>query len=196
LKRSCKVHNVESLDLDKANVEFNRKGIVVNEFLETSTRGTYATGDVIDGPKFAHVVTYGAHLVAVNIMVGNKRKVDFSKNSWVLFSEPKIATAGFTEAKAIQEGYDVMIGIYDYKIDAAAQVASTPLGYLKYVVNKENLEIINVNICNCNAAALVGEAALIVANKLTLKDVAQTLHPRPTMTEAFGILAQKMLNKS
>jgi len=79
---------------------------------------------------------------------------------------------------------------------AAAQVANTPLGYLKYVVNKENLEIIGVNICNGNAAALVGEAALIVANKLTLKDVAQTLHPRPTMTEAFGILAQKMLNKS
>jgi len=43
---------------------------------------------------------------------------------------------------------------------------------------------------------LVGEAALIVANRLTLKDVAQTIHPHPTMTEAFGILAQKMLNKS
>ncbi len=191
-----KVPNVESLDLDKANVEFNRKGIIVNEFLETSTKGIYATGDVIDGPKFAHVATYGAHLVAVNIMTENKQKVDFSKNSWVLFSEPEIATAGFTEAKAIQEGYDVMIGVYDYKIDAAAQVADTPLGYLQYVVNKENLEIIGVNICNGNAAALVGEAALIVANKLTLKDVAQTIHPHPTMTEAFGILAQKMLKNT
>jgi len=191
-----KVPSVESLDLGKANVEFNRKGIVVNEFLETSTKGIYATGDVIDGPKFAHVATYGAHLAAANIMVGNKQKVDFSKNSWVLFSEPEIATAGYTEAKAIQEGYDVMMGVYDYKIDAAAQVANAPFGYLKYVVNKKNLEIIGVNICNGNAAALVGEAALIVANKLTLKDVAQTIHPHPTMTEAFGILAQKMLSKS
>jgi len=42
----------------------------------------------------------------------------------------------------------------------------------------------------------VGEAALIVANKLTLKDVAQAIHPHPTMTEAFGILAQKMLSKT
>lgn len=188
-----KVPNVESLDLGKANIEFNRKGIVVNEFLETSAKGIYATGDIIDGPEFAHVATYEAHLVAANIMAGNKQKVDFSKNSWVLFTEPEIASAGFTEAKAIREGYDVVTGVYDYKIDAAAQVADAPFGYLKFVVNKKNLEIIGINICNNNAASLVGEAALIVANKLTIKDVAQAMHPHPTMTEAFGILAQKML---
>jgi dihydrolipoamide dehydrogenase len=191
-----KVPNVESLDLGKANIEFNRKGIVVNEFLETSTEGIYATGDVIDGPKFAHTATYEAHLAVANIMAGNKQKVDFSKNSWVLFSEPEIASAGFTEAKAIQEGYDVITGVYDYKIDAAAQVANEPFGYLKYVVNKKNLEIIGVSICTNDAALLVGEAALIVANKLTLKDIAQAIHPHPTMTEAFGVLAQEMLSKS
>lgn len=191
-----KVPNVESLDLGKANIEFNHNGIVVNEFLETSAKGIYATGDVIDGPKFAHVATYEAHLAAANIMAGNKQKVDLSKNSWVLFSEPEIASAGFTEAKAIQEGYDVITGVYDYKIDAAAQVANAPFGYLKFVVNREKLEIIGINICTNNAAALVGEAALIVANKLTLKDVAQTIHPHPTMAESFGILAQKMLSKS
>jgi dihydrolipoamide dehydrogenase len=191
-----KIPNVESLDLGKANIEFNRKGIVVNEFLETSARGIYATGDVIDGPKFAHVATYEAHLAAANIIAGNKQRVDFSKNSWVLFSEPEIASVGFTEAKAIQEGYDVRTGVYDYSVDAAAQVANAPFGFLKYVVNKENLEIIGINICNNVAASLAGEAALIVANKLTLKDVAQAIHPHPTMTEAFGILAQKMLSKS
>jgi dihydrolipoamide dehydrogenase len=191
-----KIPNVESLDLGKANIEFNRKGIVVNEFLETSARGIYGTGDVIDGPKFAHVATYEAHLAAANIITGNKQRVDFAKNSWVLFSEPEIASVGFTEAKAIQEGYDVRTGVYDYSVDAAAQVANAPFGFLKYVVNKENLEIIGINICNNVAASLAGEAALIVANKLTLKDVAQAIHPHPTMTEAFGILAQKMLSKS
>jgi len=190
-----KVPNVESLDLGKANIEYNRKGVVVDKFLETTAEGIYATGDVIDGPKFAHTATYEAHLAAANIMSGNKRKVDFLKNSWVLFSEPEIASAGYIEAKAIQEGYDVVTGVYDYIIDAAAQVANTPSGYLKYVVNKENLEIIGINICNNSAASLAGEAALIVANKLTLNDVAQTIHPHPTMTEAFGILAQKMLSK-
>jgi len=193
---TSKVPNIESLNLDKAKVEYNRKGVVVNEFLETSVKGIYATGDVIDGPKFAHFATYESNLVAANIMAGNKQKVDFSKNSWVLYIEPEIASAGFTEAKAIQKGYDVMTGVYDYKVDAAAQVANVPFGYLKYVVNKENSEIIGVTIFVENAASLVGEATLIVANKLTLKEVAQAIYPHPTMTEAFGVLAKKMLSKS
>ena len=191
-----KAPTIESLDLGRANIEFNRKGIIVNTFLETSAKGIYATGDVIDGPKFAHTATYEAHIAAENIIAGNKQKADFSKNSWVLFSDPEIASAGFTEARAVQEGHEIMTGVYDYRIDAAAQVANQPFGHLKYVVNKKNLEIIGISICNGNAASLAGEAALIVANKLTLKDVAQAIHPHPTMAEAFGILAQTMLSKS
>lgn len=191
-----KVPNVESLDLDKAGVEFNRKGIIVNEFIETSTNGIFATGDVIDGPKFAHTATYEARIAAANITAGNSQKVNFSKNSWVLFSEPEIAAVGLTEAQAIQKEYDVSVGVYDYKIDAAAQVMNAPFGYLKYVVDKKTLEIIGIHICHKNASSLAGEASLIIANRLTLKDVAQTIHPHPTLTEAFGILAQKMLSKS
>jgi dihydrolipoamide dehydrogenase len=191
-----KVPNVESLDLGKAGIECNRKGIVVDEFLETTAKGIYATGDIIDGPKFAHTATYEAHIAAANILAGNKQRIDFAKNSWVLFSEPEIASAGYTEAKAVLAGYDVVTGVYDYMIDAAAQVANAPFGYLKYVVNKENKEVIGISICNSSAASLAGEAALILANGLSLNDVAKAIHPHPTMTEAFGVLAQTMLRKS
>ncbi len=191
-----KVPNIESLGLDSTNIQFDRKGIIVNEYLETSVKGIYATGDVIHGPKFAHTATYEAHIASANILAGNAWKVDFSKNSWVLFSEPEIAAAGYTEDQAVQEGYDVVIGVYDYKIDAAAQVAGVPFGYLKFVVNKDNSEIIGIHICHNNASSLVGEASLIIANRLTLKDVANAIHPHPTMTEAFGALAQRMLSES
>lgn len=191
-----KAPNIESLNLDSTDIQYDRKGITVNEYLETSVKGIYATGDVIPGPKFAHTATYEAHIAAANIAAGNSQKVDFTKNSWVLFSEPEIASVGLTEAQAVQEGCDVSVGVYDYKIDAAAQVMNAPFGYLKYVVNKKTLEIIGVHICSNNASLLVGEASLIIANRLTLKKVAQTIHPHPTLTEAFGLLAQNMLSKS
>ena len=191
-----KVPNIESLNLNSTNIQFNRKGITVNEYLESSVKGIYATGDVILGPKFAHTATYEAHIASANITAGNTQKVDFSKNSWVLFSEPEIAAAGVTEAQAVQEGYDIITGVYDYKIDAAAQVMNAPFGYLKYVVNKKTSRIMGIQICLNNASSLVGEASLIIANRLTLKDVAQAIHPHPTLTEAFGILAREMLSKS
>jgi len=188
--------NIESLNLNSAGIQYDRKGITVNEYLETSVKGIYAAGDVIVGPKFAHTATYEAHIAATNIEMGNNQKVSFSKNSWVLFSELEIAAVGLTEAQAVEEGYDIITGVYDYRIDAAAQVMNQPFGYLKYVVDKKTLEIIGVHICHSNASSLSGEAALILAKRLTLKDVAQAIHPHPTLTEAFGFLAYSMLNKN
>ncbi len=188
-----KVPNVEGLNLDATDIKYDRKGILTDEYLQTTVSGIYATGDVIQGPKFAHTATYESNIAAMNILMGNNQKVDFSKNSWVLFSEPEVASVGYDKKKAEEAGYEVITGVYNYNIDAAAQVRNNPMGYLKFVVDKKTLEILGVHIFGASASSIVGEASLIVANRLTLKDVAQAIHPHPTLTEAFGVLAIDML---
>lgn len=191
-----KVASLEGLNLEATGVRFERNGIAVSEFLETNVPGIYATGDVVLGaPKFAHTATYDAHIVATNILHGNVSKACFTKNSWVLFSDPEIAAAGFTEGEAVKAGFDVVTGIYDYKVNAMSQISGDTFGFLKFVVNKSNQEILGVHIFINSAASLSGEAALIVSKKLTLMDVAQAIHPHPTLTEAFGLLALKMLSE-
>ncbi len=189
-----KVPSIEGLNLEATDVRFGRNGIVVNEFLETTSAGIFATGDVVLGaPKFAHTATYDAHIAATNILHGNVSKVSFAKNSWVLFSDPEIAAAGLTEEEAVKAGFEVVTGIFDYKVDAMAQINGDTFGFLKFVVNKHNQEILGVHIFINGAASLSGEAALIVSGKLTLMDVVQAIHPHPTLTEAFAMLAMKML---
>ena len=190
-----KVPSLEGLNLEATGVHFERNGIVVNEFLETSVSGIYATGDVVlGGPKFAHTATYEAHIAATNILRGNINKTCFSKNSWVLFSDPEIAAAGFTEAEAVKAGFEVVTGMYDYKVDATAQISGDEFGFLKFIVNRHTQEILGVHIFINGAASLSGEASLIVSKKLTLKDVACAIYPHPTLTEAFGVLALRMLS--
>lgn len=190
-----KVPNIDDLNLESTDIKYSRKGINVDGYLETSVKGIYATGDVTTGPKFAHTATYDAHIAVNNILMGNSQQTNFSINSWVLFSDPEIAAAGLTEAQSILAGYDTTVGTYDYKIDAAAQVVGNPFGILKYVVDKKTMRILGIHILQNSAATLSGEAALIVANHLTLMDVAQTIHPHPTLTEAFGALAYKMMEQ-
>jgi len=185
--------NLEDLNLEATDIQFSHSGITVDEYLETNVPGIYATGDVIPGPKFAHTATYEAHLAAANILKGNIQKMDFSKNSWVLFSEPEVASVGYTQAEAIKHGYEIITGSYNYEIDATAQISENPFGWLKFVVDKKTQQIIGVHIFTQGAASIIGEAALIVSRKLTLQDVAQAIHPHPTLTEAFGILAVDML---
>ena len=186
--------NVEDLDLKAAGIQFDKRGISVNEHLQTSVENIYAIGDVITGPKFAHTATYEAHIIAFNILSGkNSMKTDFSKNSWVLFSDPEIASVGYTEAQAVKDQRDIMTGTYDYKIDATAQINGLAVGFLKFVVERKTLAIIGIHICVQGASSIIGEAALIVSKGLTLPDVAQIIHPHPTLTEAFGLLAMQML---
>jgi dihydrolipoamide dehydrogenase len=185
--------NVEDLNLEAAGIEWTQRGIAVNEYLETNVKGIYAVGDVAGGPKFAHTATYEAHIAAANILQGKVRMTNLAKNSWVLFSDPEIASAGYTEAEAARYGYEVETGTYDYRIDAAAQISGNPAGLLKFVVDKRTLEIIGVHLCFNGAASVIGEGALIVSKQLTLMDVAQAIHPHPTLTEAFGTLAMTML---
>lgn len=190
-----RVPNISELGLESTQVMHSRGGIEVNEFLETKVKGIYATGDVIQGPKFAHTATYEAHIAAANILLGNRMKADFSINSWVLFSDPEIASAGYTMEQAIKNGYEVITGTYDYRIDAAAQITGHPSGYLKFIVDKKTLRILGVHIFVEGANSIAGEAALIVSKKMTVHDVASAIHPHPTLTEAFGFLALNMLNK-
>ena len=190
-----KIPSLEGLNLEATDIRFERNGIVVDGFLETTASGIYATGDVLSGaPKFAHTSTYEAHLVATNILRGNVSKVSFAKNAWVLFSDPEIAAAGLTEADALKAGFDVITGIYDYKVDAMSQISGDMFGFLKIIVNRDNHEILGVHLFINGAASLSGEASLIVSRKMTLTDVAQTIHPHPTLTEAFALLAIKMLS--
>ena len=188
-----KIPNIESLGLDTLGITCDNKGIQVNDFMETSVSGIYAVGDVITGPKFAHMATHEAQIAAANMLQGNTLKVNFDKNTWVLFSNPEIATAGLTQAQAVKAGHDVVCGVYDYTIDAAAQVTNTNSGFLKYVVDQKTKEILGVHICHARASSLAGEAALIIARRMTLRDMARVIHPHPTLTESFGFLAQKML---
>ncbi len=185
--------NVEDLNLEATGIQFSQRGIAVNEYLETHVKGIYATGDVIPGPKFAHTATYEAHVAAANILKGNVQRADFSKNSWVLFSDPEVASVGYTQAEAVHQGREIITGSYNYEIDAAAQISGNPFGALKFVVDKKTRQIIGVHIFTRGASSIIGEAALIVSGKLTLQDVALAIHPHPTLTEAFGILAINML---
>ena len=189
--------NIEELSLDKANVKFDRKGIIVDNYLQTTNRNIYAAGDVIlNGPQFAHTAAYEAHIIAQNLFFGrNKFKVNYDKNSWVLFSEPNVVSAGISEEKAIEKGYDVITGLYDFSIDAKSQIENADYGFMKFVVNKKNLEIIGITIATPDAQSISGEAALLISKRVTLKELVSVIHPHPTLSESFTFLAKMMMGK-
>ncbi|AKF24968.1 pyruvate dehydrogenase [Sulfurovum lithotrophicum] len=188
--------NVEGLGLETVGVDFDRHGIHVDETLQTTQENIYAVGDCTVGPKFAHWATYEAGIAIHNIFAPMKHKTDMSKLSWVLFSDPQIASVGLSEADAQKLGMEVSVERYDYAVDARAQLDKAEEGFLKFVIEKKSGIIRGIQIVSEDASSLSGEASLIVANELKAMDVMKTIHPHPTLTESFGKLAQQIFFKS
>ena len=189
--------NIENLKLESANVKFNKNGVTTTRALQTTNKNIFANGDVVESfPKFAHTAQYGAHLVAQNLFLEHSFfKPDFSKNSWVLFSMPNFAAAGISEVEAKKRDLEIIVDKFEFNTEAKSQIKSEDFGYLKFIVEKKSLHIIGISIFHNEANTLGGEAALIVAQKLTLKDLIDTIHPHPTISEAFVMLAKNMMGK-
>ena len=188
-----RVPNVENIELDKAGVEFSKKGVKTSPALQTTNKCVFANGDVVENfPKFAHTAQYTAHLVAQNLFLEhNFFKPDFTKNSWVLFSMPNFASAGVLE-KDVKD-MEVIVDSFEFSTEAKSQIENEDFGYLKFIVDKKSLQIVGISIFHNEANMLGGEASLIVARKLTLKNLIDTIHPHPTMSEAFVMLAKQMM---
>lgn len=196
LMATGRIANVDGLGLENAGVAYDRHGVTVNEKLQSSQEHIYACGDCIPGPKFAHTASYEAGIVVHNMFSPSFHTVDFSKNSWVLFSDPQVGVAGIDEQTAKKEAMDVDIEIYDYAQDARAQIDKQTVGFVKFIIDKKTKVIIGVEIVSEDASSLIGEASLIVANKMSAMDVLKAIHPHPTLTESFGKLAQQIFFKS
>jgi len=191
-----RVANLDNLALEKAEVAYDTKGVVVNEKLQSSQEHIYACGDCINSPKFARTASYEAGIVTHNMYASSSHVVDYDKNSWVLFSDPQIAVVGIDENVAKNRGIEISIEVYNYEIDARAQIDKRTDGFVKYIIDNKTKVIIGVEIVSADASSLVGEASLIVANKMTAMDVLSAVHPHPTLGEAFGKLAQQIFFKS
>jgi pyruvate/2-oxoglutarate dehydrogenase complex dihydrolipoamide dehydrogenase (E3) component len=88
------------LGLQAAGVEYDDKGIKVDEHLQTTARGIYAAGDVVDGPRFTHVCSYHAGIVVRNALFRFPAKLDYRSLPWVTYTDPELAQVGMTEEHA------------------------------------------------------------------------------------------------
>ena len=195
LSAAGRVANIDSLHLEKVGVKYTKKGITTTNSLQTTNKNIYANGDVVEGfAKFAHTAQYGAHTIAQNLFLEhNFFKIKPEINSWVLFSSPNVMMAGITEKEAEEKGMEVLVDKFEFSGEAKSQIEDEDYGYLKFIVEKSSNKIIGVSAMHQEAHTLGGEAALIVANGLTLKDIIGSIHPHPTISEAYIMLAKQMM---
>jgi dihydrolipoamide dehydrogenase len=182
--------NVDDLGLENTRVTFDAHGVRVDGSLRTAEPHIYALGDVVGQPMFAHWATAQAQALAAHLL---GKKADFPKpehNSAVVFSHPEIGMVGLTEEAARLRGLDVAVAEYNFALDARAQIAGEAEGTLRVVYRRDDETVVGAHALVEGAADIMGEAALAVRRAARLSDLADAIHPHPTLTESFGLAAR------
>ena len=186
--------NFRKLDLEAAGVEFDEKGIRVNEYLQTSQPHIYAVGDVVGPFQFTHMADAQARVVVRNMVVPFgflRQKMDYSVVPWCTYVDPEIATVGLNESAAKKKNleYDLIVQKLD-EVDRAV-VESESAGFAKVLAAKGSDKILGATIVCEHAGDLLHEFALAMRHAIGLGGIASTIHAYPTFAE----LARKLGDK-
>ncbi|MCR8642388.1 dihydrolipoyl dehydrogenase [Paenibacillus sp. N1-5-1-14] len=178
--------NVEGFGLDNTGVKVERGAIVVNEFMQTAEPHIYAVGDVIGGLQLAHVAGHEG-IAAVDHICGKEvHPIQPHRVAKCTYTRPEIASIGWNESQAREQGRSVKIGKFPFMGAGKAHVYGELDGFVKVIADKDTNDILGVHMIGPHATELIGEAALADWLNATPWEVGAMIHPHPTLSEALG----------
>ena len=189
-----RIPNIDKLNLDAAGVRFNKRGVIVNEYLQTSQLHIYAAGDIAGSFQFTHLADAHARVVVRNILMPLqllRQKIETAVLPWVTYTDPEIAHVGFGEREAQKSNivYDLFVVPLE-EVDRAV-VESEEIGFAKVLAAKDSDKILGVTIVGARAGDLIHEFVLAMKAGIGLGTLASTIHAYPTFAE----LARKVGDK-
>jgi dihydrolipoamide dehydrogenase len=177
--------NSDSLGLEKIGVKMDSRGnILTNNESKTNVPGVYAIGDVAGAPQLAHRASMDGLLVAASI-AGEKSFKDYKSMPWAVFCDPEIAVCGLTEKEATEKGIKFKVGKFPFVANGRALSTNETDGFIKVLVAEQNETILGVHMVGPEVSNLIAEANLAVEMGACAEDIIRTIHPHPTLPEAF-----------
>ena len=174
--------NVEGLNLDAVGITYNKKGIQVNENMQTNLPNIYAIGDVNGQLMLAHVATYQGYR-AINHILGKVDKIRLDLVPAAVFTTPEVASVGLTEAQCEDEELDYRaIKVPFSSIGKAVAMGETD-GFCKLIIDNEDRTILGCHIMGIHASDLIQEVVTMMNLNVTLDRAEDIIHVHPTLSE-------------
>jgi pyruvate/2-oxoglutarate dehydrogenase complex dihydrolipoamide dehydrogenase (E3) component len=178
--------NVQGLNLETVGVQYDqRKGILVNDCLQTTNTRIYAAGDVCMARKFTHGADFTARIAIQNALFMGRKKVSALTMPWCTYTDPEVAHVGLYERDAREHGMGVDTYVREFKDVDRAVLDGEEDGFVKFHVRKGRDEILGATIVARHAGEMISEISVAMAARIGLGKLASVIHPYPTQAEAI-----------
>ena len=176
--------NIEDIGLEDLGIEVENDKIKIDNYYRTNIDNIYAIGDVVSGPALAHVASAEGITCIENIKGLNPNPIDYNNIPGCTYCKPEVASVGYTEEKALREGYDIKVGKFPFSASGKAQASGQSDGFVKVIFDSKYGEWLGCHMIGSNVTEMISEA--VVGRKLetTGHEVLKAIHPHPTLSEA------------
>lgn len=183
--------NVEGLNLEGVGVEFDNKGVKVNDRMQTTNSNIFAAGDICSPFQFTHAADFMARIVIQNALFKGRKKSSALTIPWCTYTSPEISHVGLSESDAEKQGIEIDTYVQHFNEVDRAILEGDDEGFVKVHTQKGSDKILGATIVARNAGDMIPEITLAMTHGLGLSKIGSTIHPYPTQAEAIRKLGDQ-----
>ena len=191
-----RVPNYEDLWGDRIPITINKRGIEDND-TQTNIANIYAVGDITADISLVNVGELEGRYAVEKIFGNPRRKLIYENISTIMFLNPEVAGVGLNEMQAGEKGLDYKVVTLDYSCIPRAIAKRNTQGFIKLMVtNDDTLKILGVKIIGNHASSAIQAIALLIFMEKGIEELAECIHPHPSITEGIQECVRMLLGKS
>ncbi len=177
--------NSQNIGLEAAGVATDERGFIkIDDQMRTNVPNIYAIGDVTGKMALAHVASAQGIIAAETIAGHATRPLKYPNMPRCTYTHPEVASVGLTEAQAREQGYAVKVGKFAFQANGKALGMNENSGFVKIVAESKYNEVLGVHMIGANVTEMIAGPTGMIGLETTIEELAGTVHPHPTMTEA------------
>jgi glutathione reductase (NADPH) len=187
-----RIADIDGLDLEKAGITTDRKGIVIDEHLRSvSNPDVFVAGDAVSmSPHLSPVASYEGHVVANNITSQEPMTVDYRAVPMAVYTIPSVASVGLTEYEAKRQGYEFATAFHDLQNLRVSQIHGEQAAISKVIIDRRTDLILGAHILGHNAEELINIFVLAMKYGITAHDLHDTIYTFPTFSSAIPVIVR------
>ena len=182
--------SLKNLNLENANIEYDFKAVKTNKNLQTTNPNVYACGDITGKFGFTHIAEYEAITAVSNAILPFNKKVNYSHIGWATFTDPQLASIGFTEIEAKKKYKNIQVYTHEFKSLDRGYTDQLKIGKAKFICNKKGY-LIGAHILGENASELINEVQVVKTLNIPFYKIAQIIYIYPTLSDVIRQAAKK-----
>jgi dihydrolipoamide dehydrogenase len=191
-----RVPNYEDLWDDNVEIHISKRGIEDND-TQTNVSNIYAVGDITADISLVNVGELEGRYAVEKIFGQPQRKLVYENISTIMFLNPEVAGVGLNETQAKEKGMDYRVVTLDYSCIPRAIAKRNTQGFIKLLVtNNSDMKILGMKVVGNHASSAIQAVALLISMDKGIEELAECVHPHPSITEGIQECVRMLLGKS